>query len=984
MAALSARAEPASSPSAEVDLLYTGSTGGVGNASFSASTVSILARQIQASGGSARVEKEGPGALALGSELLLEPRGLRRKPLVGFLGQPRSEAKVLAERLPALEGEHDLTFQYPLDPELDLLSFVEAANRGTRADPTLHRIEVRLLEHRTASGGLVLQVERGAERLGPLADPLAWEGLWAARGAVRLGQKATTFYSVFKALGSGARRVRLLDELRGGLPPGTALLLSGGNEVSTVDPLRPERTSPVRDLDFSTLMRTGYAAVVPGDRELYFGLGELREQLARSSLPMVATNLFTRKKDGGLGPAPFPRFLVLRAGNTKIGVLGLVSPDLGERVSGPQVLSELAVTDAASAASEALAQMRQALGGEADLVVAVSALRGAASAEYLSQAQGVDLFIGDFGEGGLHAPEQVVTAASRQRNLGAERRPLMQVHASPLRVGWVRVDLTREGELVAAGRLADRQFGVLADLPRDEALQRQLASLAQDDLAQEDVALVPSLEELESAGRPADGGGSTESKDRAGRVFTSRLWSQLVVNLLRASSDAEIAVIRSPPAASGQVFAAHVERTLFNWVSAEDALVACELTGAQLRGLPARVGETAMFSGFDVEKMLVGGRPVNDTERYRAVLAAPLLVNPSVERLLRGVETHGRFHLSGGRLAEDARGRTVRLGEVVFAVLREHRGHSPSFEPAYLDLLRSWLSPQGRELEPRWSLGVEGLTLSLTGYANAPGNAWVYNQGIREARTSTASNAAALFKSTLFATYDSGAYTWDNRVVAGFAYSVVRLGALPGQQNVVSKPEDDLWTFTELRLKRLRVDFGPGEDLRFVSYLTAGYDTEFTNTTNPLTGATYPRRKDLLASVGLVRPPGKIFKLVRLGPIARADFVGKPHVDGGVLVASRVELGLGKALVRLGAKLRYFFPASHDTVDQLGLNLDGSTTLLYPLTRDLALTLGVDFFVYRAKIPGTMDPSTGTTIERGTSASVITSAGLTFEHLWKL
>jgi hypothetical protein len=37
-----------------------------------------------------------------------------------------------------------------------------------------------------------------------------------------------------------------------------------------------------------------------------------------------------------------------------------------------------------------------------------------------------------------------------------------------------------------------------------------------------------------------------------------------------------------------------------------------------------------------------------------------------------------------------------------------------------------------------------------------------------------------------------------------------------------------------------------------------------------------------------------------------------------------------------------------------------------------------------AKVAEVIDPGTGTLFARGTSASVMSSVGLTFEHLWKL
>jgi hypothetical protein len=44
----------------------------------------------------------------------------------------------------------------------------------------------------------------------------------------------------------------------------------------------------------------------------------------------------------------------------------------------------------------------------------------------------------------------------------------------------------------------------------------------------------------------------------------------------------------------------------------------------------------------------------------------------------------------------------------------------------------------------------------------------------------------------------------------------------------------------------------------------------------------------------------------------------------------------------------------------------------------------LDLYLYRPKVTRVIDTATGTPFDRGTSASVISTAGLTFDHLWKL
>ena len=56
---------------------------------------------------------------------------------------------------------------------------------------------------------------------------------------------------------------------------------------------------------------------------------------------------------------------------------------------------------------------------------------------------------------------------------------------------------------------------------------------------------------------------------------------------------------------------------------------------------------------------------------------------------------------------------------------------------------------------------------------------------------------------------------------------------------------------------------------------------------------------------------------------------------------------------------------------------------MLPVSRDLALSLDLDLFAYRAKIRVLIDEITGMRVERGTSFSLTYGLGLIFGHLWK-
>jgi hypothetical protein len=254
---------------------------------------------------------------------------------------------------------------------------------------------------------------------------------------------------------------------------------------------------------------------------------------------------------------------------------------------------------------------------------------------------------------------------------------------------------------------------------------------------------------------------------------------------------------------------------------------------------------------------------------------------------------------------------------------------------------------------------------------------------VRETRVVTPNNYTVGAKGTLAAVYDSKNITWDTRTWFELARTVINLDDV-GKGTIIQKTADDLEVSTELQLKFIELSMGTKGRVSLIPYTNVTFDTEFTPTTNQLTGAEYPHQKDLYASLGVVTFPGAILQEVRLAGLLRTDFAASQgRVDGGFLLGMKLEIPLWLARLRLGGTLRYFAPTDLDTVDKLGLMLQGSAKLLVPFTRDLSVFLGADLFLFRPKVLQATDLN-GAPVERGTAASVILSAGLSFDHCWKL
>jgi hypothetical protein len=204
---------------------------------------------------------------------------------------------------------------------------------------------------------------------------------------------------------------------------------------------------------------------------------------------------------------------------------------------------------------------------------------------------------------------------------------------------------------------------------------------------------------------------------------------------------------------------------------------------------------------------------------------------------------------------------------------------------------------------------------------------------------------------------------------------------------------DDLLASTELRLKFIELALGAAGRVKVVPYANATFDTEFTATVDQLTGRTFPHQKELRAALGLVSFPGAILQEVRLAGLFKNDFgVSEGQAEGGLLAGFTLGMPLWRAKLELGSTLRYFPKTNHDTVEDLGLILESSARLEVPFTRDLSLALMADIFFYIPKVEqyelkaeDTLQRQLfGDSIDRDPALSLILSAGLSFDHLWKL
>lgn len=988
-----------------VHLLYTGNTGGVSRTTGEGTSVMLLWHYLTNHHGTSALHKTSAGFVKLDRTLLFEPEDLKPSAPLGLLDANKARgaiavdsSRVLVEHFSYIEDEFVFIFQYPLDPDFDLLTMIEDQNREDPMSPTLSRKMGRLLEYKKPSGQRILSLElEGKDRTPNLTtDPLASELWWGGHGMARLGQQQGQYFLVNKIHGGGPRRFQHIQEQRYRLKDNPPFLISNGNEVDTFDNITGKRSS-YRDLDFEVLGELKYTALVPGKNELYYGLSELKDKAKQHRLPFISTNLRYRKPRPGAskGAPVFPRYRLQRINGLRVAFIGLVNPEASEQVQDSETLSDVVITDPIEDANLAVREMRRLPSTRPDLVVVLGNLGDKALTDFLESSEGIDIYIGDFKRYEYHPAQLHLDASTRYKEMFNHLNPLLEVSPRSNRVGHILAHFSSISKQTRLSSLDHEQQVLTADLPRSEWLHKRFQEINLRMLKPMESVLIPSLDDIvaEDTGLLAilhEDPEFTryyfrEQIEKWSVWFTPHLWSNFSANVLKYASNADVAAVKELNVLATNTPGPLLELYVAKWLSTEETILLYDLTGAQLRQLATTGLQQANLTGFDKDSMLVGGRPLIDSERYRVALTSAVVHTEAAARILQGIEPQRRFKLKGSTLIPSDKGEIVRLREVAMKTFTQLREQDPGFGPDYRALLRSWLLPQGKVLLPRWRFAAESVTFSFANYSTYPQLSWLHYPGVRETRAVTPSNYTLSLKGTLSAVYDSSKITWDTRSWFELARTVVHLDDVPGQNPSIVKSADDLEASTELQLKFIELQFGKDERVKIIPYTNFTFDTEFMATKNPITGVEYPHQKDFFTALGLVSYPGRIWSELRVAGLMRTDFAAEQgNTDGGVLGGTKLTFPMWLARLDLGTTVRYFFNTSVDTPDKLGLLVQGYAKLLVPFTHDFSVMLGADLFLYRPKISTITDPQTDETIERHTAASLILNAGISFDHLWKL
>ncbi|GEM_PF-2922581 len=982
-------AEPAPLPSAvtSLDITFTGRTGGLSSGRSSGSGILLLWDELTARGGSTTIDASGPAILRRGDELLLDPVSMRASSVVKWL---KAGAGGRAKTIPVdvIETDQLLVFRHPDDRGLDVLAAMKARNDTKGDEPALkmRRGQLRIIQ---AGKGPLWHIRLDGKKGAVATDLHAWDYWWGIQGSARLGDQKARYFMMIKQWGDGARRARLLAKRRR-----DGLLLSSGEELSTFDRLLG-KPSALRKLEWQVLSKLGYDALVPGRRELHYGIDRLRKAAKRNSVPLLATNLY-EGKGKRKGKAATTRIIRTTVHGVRVAILGFVSADalLDPRQEADR--DRLEVRDAVAEATRAVDEIRRLPGAHPEVVIAVTNMRRAELDRFIFNCYGVDVVLGQAGTFDSYRPAVTVDARDRHKERLHGRLPLAFATAGTVHVGRMSIDLALKS--AAGGRprpirkVRYTSTAVSPDLPRDETISKAVLQRFIGRLARNERKLLPSLEELAGDNKsvyaairkdPEFSWFVPEASTKRWRQlwFTARLWSLVVANVLRRASQTEVAIVPRQRHLSTTIPGPLLESYVVQWLDTEDPVRLYRLTGAQVLRLARQLGDDASVTGLDLKSRRIAGRRVVANERYSVAMTASLSRLPAAAKVLTGQKPVSRLALNATAVAPDSANRNLALRDVVLANLRSLRDKDPTFSAPTRATIAKWLLPAGRQIEPRWTFAIKKLNVSFTRYSNHASGSWLRFPGVREQRVVTPDNYSLGLRTHLAGGYSSAKVKWLTSLQTQFARTVIDLADV-GAGEVIQENADDVLAQTEMRLRSLQLRLGKAAGWALVPFINATYDTEFTATTDNFTKKAFPHQKELRASAGVVLRPGGWLSELRLAGLTKTDFAAtQGQFEAGVLAGMKFAVPVGRAMLKLAGELRWLAPDPEDTPPDLGTIATGQAVLIVPIARGLAATLAADVFAFSPKVK-TIEAA-GKTIEREGSASLVLSAGLNFARLWK-
>lgn len=853
------------------------------------------------------------------------------------------------ESVPALLSQNVLLVQDPWRGGENLFEMLERNPKRKNEFRDLVQIYVTVSRVRTAKGQRVTIVEQADANW-----PKSSSG-WIVGEMNRIDVGEARMFELPFIVGAMGSRATLIHDLMA--KEKNVLLVDLGHQDGEMGHGRYERAM----VDFSALYALGYKVVVPFEFELAMGLKDLdriTEQFP--GIGFLASNI-------KVSDTIFKTRMVVQYDGIKVGLLGLVSPELKDRLPRSS-LNQFAIESPLQAAKREIELLRQE--GVHSIIV-LSNMNPSDNATIAEEIRGIDAIVADMPV--RKAPETVrMRVELPDRPLVRPGIPALIARAAANGIGLGHLKMHFRSKTNVAETpslsLVEHAFLPITDkIPVDMTFMHKILKISKEERRPRGEVLFPAFTDLEEAFPKI---ASYDEITKTGRV-SQGLWEEFMAKRLLRQSDAEVAVIRRLEQFPPLVGKLH-EREIEQWLWTEDEVVELDMSGADLKALLRDdIHNELAYDGIDLSKNLILGHRVVDAHQYRITTTDVIYEGSRAGYFARARRVHRNFNLDSetgkilvlkGRELEETEDHRLSLREFMINELKLVKLKASGTEQ--IKLIGNMLLPEDRVSNlTTFSFDRPTIWTSLNTVNNNEGYERVPESRIlaKDAFVAGANGRFVLSREAQRAATDLG---------FGFAYATQKVRNNGTVDNVESA--DDIKLDLTIRPSTLRTQ--PDKLQPFARGL---FDSEFSPTINSSTNIENPRQLSLRAVGGVLLTTKGNWRNTDIGLVLENDF-GRPNPQLGLQSRSQYDKQLGSTRTgfltyRLRNDLTYFFPAPKDTEANLGLRYNMIHDILIPLFDELSLSVTADLLFFKGKVEQTK--------QLGLSSQL--RVGITYNRLWK-
>lgn len=793
----------------------------------------------------------------------------------------------------------------------------------------------------------------GAADREPLTDPNSWEILMGidTQLSFRFSQAGVTLQMIGKPQGEELRRIGLIKSLKRENPQ--ALLIHSGNVLAGLSSIRSGQLSLQRQNTLKEAASVGYTAISLGLNEFRAGIEQLKEEQKTHQLQFICANLVENSTP------VFPAYRLVRQSEQLIAFIGITSPEDLRFLKGRKIIPDtMKVLPIPTAIDQTLNDILLATGRSPDLVIVVTNSKPKELSEIKAYAKQIQLIISD-----MDAPYKKIEEQSRIKDWKFNAPIVVRSNnraVNHLSLTFDKSELTMNNRIIP----------VTPDMPPDSGLLPARMKVRQEAFADAFDMLLPDVMDIILADQELRdtftnsavvkewlkrGRGTDDlPQDKILFLIQPRLTKELMLtmmsNILIQTFNSELVllpmdyVMPNLPGALPRLM-------VYELLQSDGYLERYYLSGKQVKSL---MGKSDIYlGGLSYWNKKIWNRVISDREQYKTIVLSDIPLKESLKGVFAKAPVKRRF-----KLPYTQKEQKVYLRDLFLDYL-ENLKKQPDKQARLAKLLKpSWNAKQHT-----FAVQIEDLKLNTKNYNTL--NNQSYDK-VRVTRVNSPDNLGAGGSGGLALIYDSQDVTWTNKSTAKF--DILSVDQENPQEN-----QDDLNFSSQLTLNffQLNIKEATTQILPFMEVL---YDTEFTPTVTK-DGVTNPLQSELSGVWGLSLPEGNMLKRFKMGFVVKQDFNNpNRNIEVGANLDLLHQLNVLDWLVwKNDMNIRYLVPSPNDNESDLGFITKWISTLKFSLTENLSLDLTADAFIFQGKLPSTSRPG----------ASVLLSAGLSYDRLWK-